>query len=197
MKDNIAGVVEQPGMKVPVEEVENPPKVVKKRRGKLFSSSVALGCNKEKLELELDCDLEIVETYHINKNPTAPDPEKYLENMISTHFKPGDVDFIIISVGSNDITFLDNDKSEVTLNQEAIEQSSVLAEIAYQAGERLGIDVFVTVRPARYDRKVKDAKGLKSKLTQSANGMQVALISVLDKVHNIHLPALENLAVQE
>ena len=130
--------------------------------------------------------MEIVETYHINENTTAPDPEKYLENMIKTHVKPGDVDFIVISVGSND-------KGEVTLNKEAIEQSSVLAETAYQTGERLGVDVFVTVRPARYDKKEKDAKALKSKLNQSANGMQVALISVLEKVHNIHLPALDNL----
>ena len=53
--------------------------------------------------------------------------------------------------------------------------------------------MFVTVRPARYDRKDKDPKGLRSKLTQSPNGMQVALISVLERVHNIHLPALENL----
>ena len=80
------------------------------------------------------------------------------------------------------------------LNKEAIEQSSVLAEIAYQAGEKFGIDVFVAVRPGRYDKKEKDAKGLKSKLTTAANGMQVALISVLDKVHNVHLPALENLS---
>ena len=80
------------------------------------------------------------------------------------------------------------------LNKEAIEQSSVLAEIAYQAGKKFGIDVFVTVRPARYDKKEKDPKGIKSKLTKSANGMQVALISVLEKVHSVHLPALENLS---
>ena len=163
----------------------------KVRRGKLFSSSVALGCNKKKLEFELNCELEIVDTYHISENSEAPDPEKYLDNMIRTHLKPGEVDFIIVSVGSNDITFLNNDKSEVTLNKEAIEQSSVLAEVAFQAGEKFGIDVFVTVRPARYDRK--DMKGLKPKLNQSANGMQVALISVLDKVHNVNLRALENL----
>ena len=179
-----------------IEEVrEAETKKEKRRKAKLFSSSVALGCNKDKLQFELDCDLEIVETYHINENVTAADPEKYLDNMIQTHLKPGEVDFIIISVGGNDITFLNSDRSEVDLNKEAIEQSSVLAEIAYQAGEKpLGIDVFVTVRPARYDKKEKDAKGVKSKLNKSANGMQVALISVLDKVHNVHLPALENLS---
>ena len=63
---------------------------------------------------------------------------------------------------------------------QAIEQSSVLAEVAYQAGERFGINVFVTVRP-----------DLTPKLNHSANGMQVALINVLDKVHNVKLPVLE------
>ena len=131
VKNTTTGAVKEPENMAAKEEVKNTSKDTMKRRGKLFSSSVALGCHKEKLELELDCDLEIVETYHINENPTAPDPEKYLNNMITTHLKPGDVDFIIISVGGNDITFLDNDKSEVKLNKEAIEQSSVLAEIAY------------------------------------------------------------------
>ena len=78
--------------------------------------------------------------------------------MIKAHVKPGELDFIVISVGSNDITFLNSDESEITLNKEALEQSSVLAEIAYQTGEKFDIDVFVTDRPARYDRKDKDSK---------------------------------------
>jgi hypothetical protein len=57
----------------------------KVKKVKFFSSSVALGCNKKKLENELDCDLEFIETYHIVENPTAPDPEKYLNNMLTSH----------------------------------------------------------------------------------------------------------------
>ena len=138
----------------------------------MFSSSVALGCNKEKLELELDCDLEVIETYHIIENVTSRDPEKYVDNMIKTHLKPGEVDFIIISVGGNDITYLNNDKNEAMLNKEAIEQSSVLAELAYQAGEKLGIDVFVAVRPARYDKKEKDIVKLQPDLEPNQNELE-------------------------
>ena len=192
IKSNTVDSNKEPVINI-LEDTRDDIEETKVRKGKLFSSSVALGCNKEKLELELGCDLEIVETYHIIENPTAPNPEKYLDNMLKTHLKPGDVDFIVICVGSNDITVLNSDKSEVTLNKEAIEHSSVIAEIAFQVSERLNIDVFVTARPARYDRKEKDPKGLKSQLNQSANGMQVALISVLEKVHTVHLPALENL----
>ena len=53
----------------------------------MLSSSVAFGCDREKLQFELDCDLEVVETYHINENKTAADPDKYLDNMIKTHLK--------------------------------------------------------------------------------------------------------------
>ena len=158
-----------------------------------FSSSVALGCNKKKLEYELDCQLEIVETYHIVENPTAPDPEKFLKNMLDTHMKVGEVDFIVISVGSNDITFLSNDKDSIKLSEEAICHSSKLAKIATEVAVKHGIDVFITVRPARYDKKEKDPKGVKTVVNESANGMLVALTSVIERVHTIKLPALENL----
>ena len=59
--------------------------------------------------------------------------------------------------------------------------------------DRFGIDVFVTERPARYDRRDKDPKGVKTILNDSANGMLIALTSVLERVHAIKLPALENL----
>ena len=171
--------------------VEEAPKKIKKC--KFFSSSVALGSDTKKLEYELDCKVEMVETYHIIENPTADDPEKFLENMLKTHIKAGEVDFIIISVGSNDITFLKNDRDMLTLSQEAIVHSNKLVKIATEMSVKFGIDVFVTERPARYDRRDKDPKGVKTVLNDSANGMLIALTSVLERVHAIKLPALENL----
>ena len=164
-----------------------------RKKCKFFSSSVALGCDKKKLEYELGCDVEMVETYHIIENPTAPNPEKFLKNMLELHLKPKEVDFIIISVGSNDITFLNNDKNSLTLNQEAIEHSNKLVHLATGVAAKHGIEVFVTERPARYDKREKDPKGVKSVINESANGMLIALTSVLEKVHTIKLPALENL----
>ena len=78
----------------------------KVKKCKFFSTSVALGCDIKKLEYKLDCEIEMVETYHIVENPTAKDPEKFLKNMLKVHINEGEVDFIVISVGSNNITFL-------------------------------------------------------------------------------------------
>ena len=193
--DTVPKVV--PSNNVPVETVEvtvtDTVDDKKVRKGKLFSSSVSLGCDKEKLEIELDCQLEIIETYHIIENQTAPDPEKYLTNMLNSHMKEGEADFIILSVGSNDITFLSNDKDVCKLNKEALEHSAVLVDIAKETADKFGIDVFVIERPSRYDKKDKDPKAVKTTVNQSANGLLVALTSVLDNVHTIKLPALENL----
>ena len=197
---SIATPASKPTPKEPTAETnENVEKsdVRKVKKGKLFSSSVALGCNKRKLEYELDCELEVIETYHIVENPTATDPEKYLNNMLNSNLKEGEVDFIIISVGSNDITFLSNDKENIALNNEAIDHSTKLANTAQDVAVKLGIDVFVTERPARYDKKQRDPKGVKTFLNQSANGMLVALTSILENVHPIKLPALENLSEKD
>ena len=166
----------------------------KVRKGKLFSSSVSLGCDKKKFEYKLNCEMEIIETYHILENKTAPDPEKYLRNMLKNHMKVGEVDFIILSVGSNDITFLSNEKDVCALNKEALEHSAILVDIAKETADRFDIDVFVIERPTRYDKKEKDPKSVKSTVNQSANGLLVALTSVLDNVHAIKLPAFENLS---
>ena len=164
------------------------------RKGKLFSSSIALGCDKETLERELNCKLEVIETYHIIENKTARNPDKYLSNMLKNHLKAGEVDFIVISVGSNDITFLDVDEDVRKLNKDALGHTAVLVDLAEKTAETLGIDVFITVRPARYDTKDKDPKAVKESLNQSANGMLVALASVLENVHTVKLSAFENLS---
>ena len=168
----------------------------KVRRGKLFSSSVALGCDVSKLEYELNCCLEIFETYHIIENPSAQDPEKYLSNMLKTHLSKDEdeIDFIIVCVGSNDITRLNTDDDIVTLNDKAVEHSKVLSNLAQEVVDTYGIDVFVMERPARYDKKERDPKALKTNLNQAANGMLIPLTNVLEKVHLIKLPSLENLS---
>ena len=161
------------------------------RRGKLFSSSVALGCNKRKLEYELNCKMEIIETYHIIENTTAPDPEKHLENMLKTHLTE-DTDFIVIAVGSNDISRLNTEEEIGILNDKAIEHTKILVALAKEAAAKYDIDVFILERPPRYDRK--DPKAVKSKLSQVSNGMLLPLINILEKVHLVKLPSLENLS---
>ena len=163
------------------------------RKGLFLSSSIALLCEKKKLEYELDCELEIVETYHIKETHTAPNPDKFLENMIKTHLTDG-IDFLILSVGSNDITKLDTNGKMHTLSGEAVGHSHVLVELASKAADKHKIDVFVLERPARYDKKEKDPKGLRSILNDSANAMLIPLINCAENVHLVKLPSLQNLS---
>ena len=111
--------------------------------------------------------------------------------MLKTHLKSdGEIDLIIISVGSNDITKLDTkDKDTLATNDAAINHSTLLVTLAREAADKHGIDVFVMERPARYDKK----DVMKQRLNQVANGMLMPLTNVLDNVHLVRLPSLDNL----
>ena len=107
-----------------------------------------------------------------------------------------DLDFIIVSVGSNDISKLNIDDNIASLNTAAIDHSTQLVALAEEFAVRHDIDVFVMERPARYDKKEKDPKAMKTKLNQTANGMLMALINAIEKVHLIKLPNLDNLSAK-
>ena len=111
--------------------------------------------------------------------------------MLNTHLSTkDDVDFIILCVGSNDITKLDTKGPDAhATNEAAIKHSSILVKLANKAAEKHKIDVFIMERPSRYDKKDLE----KSKLNQVANGMLMPLTNVLDKVHLVRLPSLDNL----
>ena len=178
-----------PEKEAPVTPVKVNEKKVK--RGKFFTSSVARGCDIGRLEHELNCNLQLIETYHIIENPSAPNPEKFLKNMLETHLKPDDdIDFIVISVGSNDITKLDTKGSDtIAPNDAAIKHTEVLVKLARDAAKKHGIEAFIMERPSRYDKK----DVMKPRLNQVANGMLMPLTNILDNVHIIRLPSLDNL----
>ena len=89
-----------------VASTEEQSKQPQRRKAIVFASSIAKKMDKERLEKELCCEVEIVPTYHIRENAGAKDPEKYLGKMFSDNMS-AEIDFVIISVGSNDISSLD------------------------------------------------------------------------------------------
>ena len=66
------------------------------RNAKLFASSIALQYDKEELEKGLNCVLDVVKTYHIEKHPEAQDPEMFLKNMIDSNLK--EIKLILLSL---------------------------------------------------------------------------------------------------
>ena len=107
-------------VRTPVREPDTPTTKAKNvnrkvKRAKLFACSLGLGCDVRKIENDLNCTIEVIETFHIIKNPSAPDPEKFLKNMFEKN-NFDDVNFIIISVGTNDITRMKIERNIVDLN---------------------------------------------------------------------------------
>ena len=72
--------------------------------------------------------------------------------MLKNHLNAGEV---VISVCSNDITFMDVDEDVRRLNKEALGHTAILFDLADKTPVTLGIVVFITVRTARYDAKDK------------------------------------------
>ena len=131
---------------------------IQTRKGIMFSSSIALKADKNRLEDELCCDLTMVPTYHIERHGEAKDPELFLSNMIKQHIKEDDCeyDFVIISVGSNDVTALDPSESpNTTMFNEVQNQMNTLVKAAEELASNQ-MDVFVNMQPPRYDNDIKD-----------------------------------------
>ena len=69
----------------------------------------------ERLELATNSEIELVTTYTLEKHEKTKDPDLHLLNMIEEHVNR-DMSFVVIGVGTNDITALDNmwpDKKDV------------------------------------------------------------------------------------
>ena len=162
----------------------------KRRKGIFFSSSIGLQCDIQKLANDINSKICLNKTYHIEKHEEAKDPELYLRKTLTTLEETKDANFIIISVGSNDITKLNIEEDIKELNEKACEQSRNLANIAEEASKKYDIDVFVVERPARFDREAKDPQGIRSILTISSNGILPSLITPMRRVHFIPLPSL-------
>ena len=95
-----------------VDSTETQPK---RRKAVVFVSSIGKKMDKEWLEKELCCEAEIVSTFHTRENTEAKDQEKYLGKMLSDNMSE-EIDLVIVSVGSNDISSLDMTEPRVTLS---------------------------------------------------------------------------------
>ena len=166
----------------------------KRRKGLFFSSSIGLQCDVQQLSNDINSRIAVTPTYHIDKHEDAKDPELFLKKNLDTLDETTGVNFIIISVGSNDITRLNIEDDIRVLNDKACEQSKNLALLAEETSKKHNIDVFVVEKPARFDREAKDPEGIRSVLTVSSNGILPSLITPLKRVHFIPLPSLTSKA---
>ena len=144
----------------------------------------------QELSNKLNSTMRIVKTFHIEKHTNAKDPELYLKKNLDILKEHDDIDFIVISVGTNDITKLNLSEELGYLNDAACDHSKNLAHIANGISQKHNIDVFIVERPARFDIEDKDPEGIRSVVNISANGMFPSLITPMKRVHYIPLPSL-------
>lgn len=157
------------------------------RNALVFSDSIAQRCDIKRLENDLQCKVRVVPTYRIEKKEKCRDPELYLEKLLEAELKASKVDFVIISVGANDITDMEYDSnSYAALNTAACGHSKALAYLAEVAVQKHNIDIFVVERAPR-----SDSENM-STLSGSANGLYMSLITPVEKVHLITLPSLSS-----
>ena len=160
------------------------------RQGLFFSSSIGLGWDMAHIQEKLDSEITPVPTYHIEKRMEAKDPHLNLkENLKLELDKKADIDFVVISVGSNDISFLEiKEKNISELITIACNQSRDLVHMADEASKNYNVE-----KPPRADDASKDPNGFLSLCNISSNGMFHSLITPLEKVHFIPLPSLHNI----
>ena len=97
---------------------------IKNRKGIFFSSSIGLQCDLVDLQERLESEIYAVKTFHIERHPEAQDVEMYLrKNLEEIDQTETKTDFIIISVGTNDITKLELTQDIGDLNNAACEHS--------------------------------------------------------------------------
>jgi lysophospholipase L1-like esterase len=114
----------------------------------------------------------------------------YLRKNLDILDESDEIDYIILSVGTNDITKLDLGEGIGDLIDSACEHSKNLVHLANQTSQKYDIDVFIVERPARFDTEDRDPEGKRPILTESANGLFHSLITPLKRVHYIPLPSL-------
>ena len=172
-------------------EVTPQPEIVEVtlRKGLFMTSSIGLKLDMYDLQDRLDCDIASVKTYHIEYNATAKNPDMHLKQNLTKLEGEKDLDFVVISTGTNDITVLDAENGDMSeMINKACNQTKHLVELANEAAQKHNLDVFVVERPPRGD-----VNKNYSVLNDAANGLFLSLIAPLQKVHYIPLPSLHNL----
>ena len=176
---------------VPEPQVNQDPEIVEVtiRKGLFMTSSIGLKLDMYDLQDRLECDITSVKTYHIDYNETSKNPEMHLKQTLKKLEVEKDIDFVIISTGTNDITALDAENGDMSeMIEKACDQTKHLVELAKETAQKRNVDVFVVERPPRGD-----ANKNYSVLNDAANGLFISLIAPIKKVHYIPLPSLHNL----
>ena len=173
------------------------PPGVPKRKGIMFTSSIALDTDIQRYKDELNAELKIIPTYYIQENRSARDPDAYLGCMVNQHLRgKSGYNFALLATGTNNITDLATDTSPVTtLFSEVSGQSTILFDVAESLVKEMNIDVFIVDKPPRYDAAA-DPTGMKQKLTKYSNGVLASTTGATPRIFLVEQASLARTAAK-
>ena len=149
--------------------------------------------NKERLEKATNSNIEMVPTYHLTKHDKAIDPDLHLIPMLKQNMKK-EVEFVGISVGTNDITALNNtpnEQEEKDNLKTCQKQAEFLIETASKVSDDYTVDVYIFQQPPRYDKVEEDKLGNWARYSKLTNS-HLAILAA--SKHRLHLVDNSNLA---
>ena len=161
----------------------------KKTKGVILTSSIGKKMNKERLEAATDSEIEMVLTYHLEEKEGAIDQELHLAPMLAEHVKD-ETSWVVIGVGTNDITSLDNTVPARNHLEACKKQSEFLIESAKTIVRNHDVDVFLFQQPPRYDKPEEDKDGNWAKLSKLANSHMAIMAAGQEKIHVVETSSL-------
>ena len=162
-----------------------------RRKCILFTSSIGKEINIEKLQDELNSDINYCLTYHIERQAHLSEPSPYLALQIN-EVMCKKVDFVIIQVGSNEMTNLDLSSDKQKLFDTIQEDCDKLINIAKHLVTEYEIDVFISEKPPRFDQKCLEFGGILEGLNNTSNSILHMRSHLLDRIFIIKQSMLES-----
>ena len=186
-----------PNMSADGDKIPEDP-VTKTRKGIMFTDSIALDIDTAKLKQTLCCDLKIIQTNFIHHQPSSTNPDAYLQCMVSRHLAgQAEFDFVILAVGTHDITELDiNNSPSATLTNTVAEQTKTLVEVAETLAIENNIDVLLVDKPPRYDTIQSDPMGTLAKLSRYSNGVLASNVGMTPRLFIVDQSSLARSAIK-
>lgn len=154
-------------------------------------SSIGKGASTDKLSRKLNAEIEIHATYFIENNDGLSEPEALLQQKIEQVMKI-EHDFVIIQIGSNEMSQLDLSEDKDKLFERVQVDCDKVIKLAKLLVENYDVEVFKSEKPPRYDKKVLEHGGILEGLNNTSNSILHMRSHLLDRVRIIKQSMLES-----
>ena len=197
----LQGILDDPSVKITVKNKTSPTHSEnsqeqltdnpRRRIGCVFTSSIGKNTPVEKLQSDLNSDIRIHATYFIENNKDLTEPGAYLALKVNEVMNK-EVDFVIIQVGSNEMSALDLKENKNTIFEKIQQDCDKIINLAQHMVREYEVDVFISEKPPRYDNKSLEQGGILEGLNNTSNSILHMRSHLLERVWIIKQSMLES-----